>query len=465
MTDKKENLKKKGVPSFRIEKMITGRGKTTFAKTMRNFALLLSLVAVLVLILLAGHLITKPKVPPVTQEAVKIARAKMAEVSERGLPGADAYAQGEVKQYPHEDATRLIITPSEIEAMELEKERARLAQEKAAEDARKAALGIIEPSEEEKEEEKRDAFEFMKAAEAGAEKAVKAVPFRPTAIPQMSEAKSAGGISVPSGASTSAAFRKLDIAKAKGKVYIPRPASKSYVVAGGQKIERVAPGITSYQGTDKLIGDKWKLTEAGEKMNVGEAAKAAEATKELLKSQAAGQSAGGKASYGGGASASPRIGGSFAPYWRTLEDELKILKAKNKIALEQMKKEKELGLEFKWKEIMPTAIAAAAGEVAKAVGGAVGGILTTPLSALGDIFNDAFGVTPPDKWTCHIDATMGSPSFFGGWKTSPAGCKCLFEVKSKGPGDPPYDRLVDECSHQSPPGRIMKLKQCQIACP
>jgi cytochrome c biogenesis protein CcdA len=123
MTEKKENLKKKGgfVPSFRLGEMITGRGKTTFGRTVRNFVLLLSLVAVLILILLGGHLITKPKPALITLEALKIAREKISELPERGLSAADVYKQGETKAYPHEDVKRLIITPSEIKAMELEK--------------------------------------------------------------------------------------------------------------------------------------------------------------------------------------------------------------------------------------------------------------------------------------------------------------------------------------------------------
>jgi hypothetical protein len=338
-------------------------------------------------------------------------------------------------------------------------------------------LGITEPpKEEEKEEEKRDAFGFARAAEVGVRKAVKAAAPRPTVIPRMSSAKSVGGISVPSGASTVAAFRKLEIPKAKGKIYIPPPKSKSYVLSAGQKIERIAPGITSYRGTDKLIGDKWKLAEAGEKMDVGEAAKAAEATKEFLKSQPAGQPTGGKASFDGGISASPKIGGSFSPWIRPLDEELKLIHEKNKLALEKMAAEKALGLEYEWKKIPAVAAAAAAGEAAKAVGGELGGILAAPLSAFKDVVTEAFGITGgPTKWTCKIDAVSATspippfPTPFGMTPGSPGSpfvpCKCMGSVAAKGPGDPPYDSLVTQCMGQRPPGKVGKLAECKKFCP
>jgi phosphopantetheinyl transferase (holo-ACP synthase) len=171
--------------SFNMGKLITGRARTTFGASLRNFGLLLLGSAVLILVLWGGYLVTRPKQVPIGDEAIKISKAAIAAFPEPGLGDAGAFAQGELRENPYGEITDMILTPSEIEAMELEKERARLAAQKAAQEAAMRAAGIAPPdaakaedakkAEEKKKKEekaKRDAFGLMPSAKKGVKKAL-----------------------------------------------------------------------------------------------------------------------------------------------------------------------------------------------------------------------------------------------------------------------------------------------------
>jgi hypothetical protein len=247
----------------------------------------------------------------------------------------------------------------------------------------------------------------------------------------MKKGLSVGGISVPSGTSTKAAFSRLAIKQKADGISVARPKSKTFLVKGAQ---RITPAKKEYfRTTDKLAGYKDAAIQAGEKMPASKT----DPAKVLAALKKGGETVGGAAPSGSAAQGGGLGGGTTGAvnsgYFgkETLAEKMAILRATKDMEAFFDEMSKTRALKFKWKEILPTMVGTIGTKFAEGFSGALFGPMMEWFQGLMEGFFNTKAPTTP-KWMCKV--TVNTPAYvnFAG-VTQPASstCYCSMETTSK----------------------------------